>query len=431
MGSGIGALLLSSAVIGFSAIYGCSGGTTGPAPETTGESQAASPTDPPGSLRVDGRLFLPVADDYMPPPAPLGRLKDLSIDEIAQAMSPILGSQGQRYRAAELNYELAQAIKSDQVLGNLVNGALPGAVPTGDNLAPEAYLFNPSNPGNPQNTDYRTEDGTSYPYSALVYVQGPTGIASGTYIGPNEDTLLTAAHVVRLNGVSNSPLKFTPGAIGVNGTVTIAPYGQYTSGCYYWWYPSAWDSLVSGGCPSPGGDEWGNGCSQYDVAVVDFRPCGNPTISHSGTMGVSINQSTFPGSGSSAQHGDGYPAPYTFYTDSHGKANTTPVNPTINACGPSANPYNFYPYPCGMTGPGNMGPNGYDFISDTLSITEGDSGGPLWQYKSDGYPYQNSIIVGWEAFFNFNYCGLNFCFRDYGRLIDTGVWNFITTYSNP
>jgi len=28
-------------------------------------------------------------------------------------------------------------------------------------------------------------------------------------------------------------------------------------------------------------------------------------------------------------------------------------------------------------------------------------------------------------------CGANECWRNYGRNIDTGVWNFITTYSNP
>ncbi len=197
---------------------------------------------------------------------------------------------------------------------------------------------------------------------------------------------------MRENGVSwGATFNFVPGAFGswntVPPTILSDPFGEYTSTCYDWWYPSAWDST---------------GSEQYDYAVFDFRPCGNPTINAAGWMGITVNQNDF-GLGAGGVELDGYPGP------------------PLDACAEG------YAYDCGQEFSGDVR-DSYQVESDGVSSTAGQSGGPWWQEQNNS-PQVCGTDIGEESYADPTKCGLDACYRDYGHLIDTPYWNFIQTYT--
>jgi V8-like Glu-specific endopeptidase len=404
-------LALSSAIM----IVGCSGAESDESGQTVATGSEALSA---GQIMVNGMVFAPVntstvvanqakavGDGGANGPEDFSTL---TVDELAERFRPMLGRDGKLYQAVTPNYAAANALKSATVLGA---GQSPSFNPQAGKTSEADYLFNPSNPGNPENTDYRTADGSGWPYSTLVYLQshanGSNTIAqcTGTYVGAH--TLITAAHCLRLNGVSyGQNIVFTPAATGTNGNVTSAPYGSYTNNnngqCYDWWYPSAWDSS-------------GNS-DQYDYAAVDFRRCGNPTINNTGWMGTYVNQNSFP-----STHLDGYPASYNVNNNEPSSPGSTPP------CGRNNNPSGFYPFLCGMSGPANIQPNkSYAVESDTLNSSDGMSGGPWWFWLNGNDPRVQGVTHGWENYFDFTQCGFNNCNRNYAHLIDTAYWNFLT-----
>lgn len=398
--------LFSVAVVAVVSALGCTGAVQEPR------------VMPDGAIAVDGKWYVPLTKDYNPPQIDLTiPAKDLPLDQLAQAISPILGRDGKLYRALDPDYDTAQAIKE----GKLLNGG--GSM----GRRPETlqYLFNPSSPGNPQVNNYESSIGSSYPYSTVVYIQawngggnqqGSEATCTGTYVGAH--TLITAAHCVSNNGTQwGNDMQFTPAAWGYGGNVSGAPYGQYY-GCYDWWYPSAWSSSC------PGTDSYGSGCAQYDYAVVDFRRCGNPTINNTGWMGVIVNDSSLP-----SVELDGYPG---FYTLSGSPPNNVSGS-TYPGCGSNNNPNGKFPFECGMSGPGDLNSDGWSIESDTVSGGPGVSGGPWWVNLS-GNPYCDGPCVagtniGDRAYFDLYKCGFNDCYRNYGHLVDTAAWNFFTSHS--
>ena len=363
----------------------------------------------PTTIVVDGKTFALLDDESKPAAGPkmakISKMSDLTLDELADALRPILGRDGKRYQAVDPEYDLATAVKNDTVLGN---AGSPGNAP---GIRPD-YLFDPNNPGNPQYVDFRTADSTAWPYSAVVFIQGYNGgkvaTCSASYVGAH--TAITAAHCVRVPNSTSYGLDevFTPDAVGVNGSVTTAPYGQFdppsNPSCYDWWYPSGWDTS--------------NGDWSYDYAVFDFRRCGNPTINSTGWMGTLVNWNSFP----SVRH-DGFPT-YFYNNGTNGTAAATDPN-GLPGCR-SANSNGYDPFLCGQSGPGDL-QNSFIVESDTVSTTPQDSGGPWWVWYN-GDARVVGVHRGEESYGDAK-CGFNPCYRDMGHLIDTAFWNFLQAHS--
>lgn len=412
-------------------LLGC-GGT---APQSGQSSDHANPPEiatpeamVDGAIIVDGRVYVPLTDaDNAVATWGSKSLKEMSIDELAEAMTARLGRYDGNggytmYRALKPDYALARSIRGDE--------SRPGGAPTlsasghivdpGISENPQ-WLLNAINPGVAQTSDPRVAPNSSaYPFRAIVFAQlsSGAGSCSGTYIGPNIDTMLTAAHCNRTNGSSHPPSKVTPGAQG-----TSAPFGSF-SGCYNWWYPSAWDTAISGGCP---GQQLT--CSQYDYSVIDYRPCGNPTIAQSGSMGFAENSGNSQWASGISHYG--YPGAYNLVGS---PPDTNTNNPgTITPCA-GANPSGIFPFMCGA-GPilptqtiqyqlfgGQFFGSGFEFEANAVTSSQGDSGGPWW-YTSGGTPFEIAVEVGDNSPDGNQW--------NFGRFIDSTVWNFIFTFSNP
>jgi V8-like Glu-specific endopeptidase len=419
----------------FAAFAGCGGGV---APATGGSSDHAThapstttrgaETTVDGAIVVDGRTYVPLLEEDNTA-APWGSklLSEMTVDELAEAMAPRLGyydgNGGYKlYRALDPSTELAQAIRNDESLpGGPLKRSASGQIVDPSVNEKTQFLLNSINPGVAQTSDARTQPNNhyNYPYSPIVWVQLSNGsFCSGVYVGPNSDTMLTAGHCVRTNKSSHPPSTVTPAAQG-----GYDPYGSF-SGCYYWWYPSGFDTAVSGGCPGT------HACDQYDYAVIDYRPCGNPTIASTGTMGFKEN--TGSSDWASGVYRYGFPGWYAVVgspPDTIGQAMGTGNPP----CGAAANPGGYYPFLCGTVVlpsqsvqfqlfNGSWFGSGYDFETNAITESQGDSGGPFW-VVSGTTPYVIALTDtdnqpdgnAWNV----------------GRFIDTTVWNFIFSYANP
>jgi V8-like Glu-specific endopeptidase len=380
-----------------------------------------------GAITVNGRVYVPLTDNAV---APWGskQLSEMTIDELAEAMTARLGRYDGNggytmYRAIKPDYALARSIRDDESLpGGAPTRAAPGHIidpSVGENAQ---YLLNSINPGTPSTYDPRIEPNNpfAYPYSTIVYDLGPgTRSCTGTYIGPNQDTLLTAAHCVRSSDVSNPPSSFNPA--DQNG---YTPYGTFY-GCYNWWYPTAWDTTRSGGCAAT---PQTFACQQYDYSVIDFRPCGNPTIALTGTMGFTEN------SGSSQWASGVYHYGYPGFFNLSGNPPDTVTPGSTFPCA-NVNPYGWFPFLCGAEGVpsqtvkfslynGSSLGSGPDFVANAVTSSQGESGGP-WYYISGTTPYEVAVEV---ADVSLGTIGNQY---NLGRFIDTTVWNFIFANANP
>jgi hypothetical protein len=181
--------------------------------------------------------------------------------------------------------------------------------------------------------------------------------------------------------------------------------------------PAGWGSV----CPDTNGED---NCSANDYAVIDFRPFGNNTVVS--WFGIQVNQTNLSGLTAT-----GYPTPYYLEgnpTDTVGDPNFSPTNNPngIAGCG-GANPYFAYPWMCGMGGPGEV--NGDYVESDTINVSPGHSGSPWWLVEGNGDTQIIGIVTGDTTYHDLFRCGTNPCYRNFGRHIDSTVWNFFTSNS--
>jgi V8-like Glu-specific endopeptidase len=408
-------------------ILGCGGVSsslsTGQA-ERSPEPGASQTVD--GAITVNGRIYVPLTDaDNVPAPWGSKLLSEMTLEELAEATTARLGiydgnGGNKMYRALNPDLAIAQAIRDQESLPGGAPQSSAAGISVSPSLRPQ-WLLNSSNPGVPQTADPRTQPSNpfAYPYSTIVFIQQSDGSdCTGTYIGPNQDTMITAAHCNRSNGASHPPSSVTPA--DYNG---YAPFGTF-SGCYNWWYPTAWDTSTSGGCPGNGS----SACKQYDYSVIDYRPCGNPTIASTGTMGFTSNSGS--SQWASGVYHYGFPGPYAL----KGSPPNTVQPGNIPGCGATANPSGLFPFLCGQSAVpsgsvkfqvyngSSCGSSGYDFLANAVSSSPVDSGGP-WYYISGTTPYVIAVESGAE-----NLCGGPV---NDGRFIDTSVWNFIFAYANP
>jgi len=172
--------LLPVAVIG--SLAACGGA------DTSGlSSEAADPSaDPPGSIRVDDVLFVPLTSDWKMPVS-TKPIAEQTVDEFAESTRPIraeVTDEGTKmYRAADPAYDVARAIKANQLMGNVVNNegarssraaANAGNLAAKQDLSPD-YFFDVNNAGRPIVADNSGADGQTFPFDAVVYIKGNTG----------------------------------------------------------------------------------------------------------------------------------------------------------------------------------------------------------------------------------------------------------------
>ena len=417
--------------LGFGVLFGCGGVMSAPGepsdPVVPADKTFAGATTVDGAITVNGRVYVPLTDkDNAVAPWGSKLLSEMTVEELAEATAPRLGrydgNGGYKvYRALEPATELARSIRDDESLpGGPPKLAAPGQLIDPTVSEKSQFLLSIFNPGVAQTSDPRVQPNNhyNYPYSPIVWTQSTYGFCSGVYVGPNEDTMLTAGHCVRTNESSHPPTTVTPAAQG-----GYAPYGSF-SGCYYWWYPSAFDTAITGGCPGS------HACDPYDYAVIDYRPCGNPTITSTGSMGIKEN--TGSSDWASGVYRFGFP---TWYTVGGTPPDTTGQPGLVGnpPCGASANPGGYYPFLCGASALPSMSAqfqlyngssfgSGYDFETNTLTESQGDSGSPFYVISGTS-PYVIAIAD------TDNQPGGNQW--NVGRFIDTTVWNFIFYYANP
>jgi V8-like Glu-specific endopeptidase len=424
------AALASVCCLGLGVFVGCGGvvstpgepsGTVAPA-----EKDFAGGTTVDGAITVDGRIYVPLTEaDNAPASWGSKLLSEMTVEELAEATTARLGVYDgnggtKMYRALKPDSVMAQVIRSQESQpGGPPMMTAPGhIIDPGVNEQPQ-WLFGLLNPGTPLTSDFRTQPSNpfAYPFSTIVFLQQSDGTTcTGTYIGSHSDTLLTAAHCNRGNGSSHPPSSVTPADL--NG---LAVFGTF-SGCYNWFYPSAWDTARSGGCPGS------SACIQYDYSVIDYRPCGNPTIANTGTMGFTANSGG--SQWASGVYHYGFPGSYSLSGNPPDTSGGGPNPP----CGAAANPSGEFPFLCGafalpsqsvkyqVYNGSSCGSSGYDFLANAVSSSQGDSGGPWW-YISGTTPYVVAVERGDETL-----CGGPV---NDGRFIDTTLWNFIFANANP
>jgi V8-like Glu-specific endopeptidase len=413
-------------------VLGCGGVATAPSEppgqvERNVEPSAAATVD--GAITVDGRIYVPLTEaDNAPASWGSKLLSEMTVEELAEATTARLGVYDgnggtKMYRALKPDLITAQVIRAQESQpGGPPMMTAPGhIIDTSVSEKPD-WLLNAVNPGVPQTNDPRVQPNNpfAYPYSTIVFVQQSDGSScTGTYVGSHSDTMLLAAHCNRTNGSSHSPSSVTPADL--NG---YAPYGTF-SGCYNWWYPSAWDTAISGGCPGS------SACWQYDYSVIDYRPCGNPTIASTGTMGFTENSGG--SQWASGVYHYGFPG---WYTVGGSPPDTTgqPTGIGNPPCGGGINPSGEFPFLCGagllpsqsvkfqLYNGSSCGSSGYDFVANAITSSQGDSGGPWW-YINGTTPYEFAIERGDNSVCSGRW--------NDARYIDTTVWNFIFAHSNP
>jgi len=402
--------------------------------------------DEAGTVHINGRTFVPATDDdeYFAHPPPNKVVSDMSLEEVAWAVSPTLSYQNKSYRLAEPDYDLARAIQSENSLG--VSHHIPGALPGGPNAAASPALlpttrapsvvngptllpaggstihpldfYDPNTPSNPEvYATFESGDTTFvWPFSTIVYLQ-PSG-CTGTYVGPHAETLLTALHCLRSHGVyAPYPQSMTPFASGTNGNPTTRPCGTF-SGDYPWYYPTAWDTL---NCGNPTASF---NCSQYDYAVIDLSP-GNGTTFCAGAMGIQEFVSNGPISGTVRV--DGYPG-WWWYSGSPPEPYGAPANPPYNApCDALGqhinNPSSLYPFLCGEAGSASIA-SGWRIETGNIGANPGDSGAP---FSINGY--LAGMISSSYTYYDLGCQIDSLCSRNYGHAVDPPFWNMITTYA--
>jgi len=394
-----------------------------------GLGSAAPPiaADPPGSVRVNNTLYVPLTGDLQPSSfagIPIAQQTD---EQLAESLRPVMmqadSESGTHYFiGANPATDVVQAARHSHLGTFATPSSLGFGTDANSGLRPQ-WFFDPSNSGQPIEADDSSADNTNtFPFNAIDFVKAFGGSVFCTAENVDQNTILTAAHCVNKGGTwTSNPVNFTPGALGSGGSVTSSPFGTFPntqgSWCYNITVPSAW---TSGSCPKPPGQVGEtDGCEQFDFATVDFRPCGNATIQN--WFGLAINEANLP-----SVHLDGYPGFYTF--------SGSPPDPVAGTqfpgCGANTNPTGAFPFLCGASGPA-VTENSVTIESGSNVGSPGFSGGPWWATNPPGL--SGTLVMGIDsgeaAFARFSTCGFNTCFRNFGRWIESTAWSFIQAHT--
>lgn len=387
----------------FLALFVASLAACGGTPDSTHEASPDSPAvertlalsvgpdsgAPPGSIVIDGTLFVPASSISDAGPTSSLPVSQQTVDELAQTLRASIAEQDQNgnvttYEAAEPAYDLATAIRS---------GAIP---PTGSregsngSVAPNALFESPDggfsrargtfwyfgNNGSsfPTVANNSTADNASNsPYNFVVYLTNNTGSCSGAMIAPY--TLVSAAHCFMENGTWATTNTYYTGALGSLGGGVPSSYSHKYNGCGTTYVTSAW---ASNKCSTNEGG-LATTCPNNDYAITNFSCNGSDPLGN-GWFGWAYGVTTFP-----TLRMDGYPGWYQFGTLS-GDPNNAPL-PVLSAafgggyppCGTSQNPNYYWPFLCGANLASVSVYNGSEIMQSSGGASApGDSGGPWW-----------------------------------------------------
>ncbi|MDX2055816.1 MAG: hypothetical protein SFV15_25660 [Polyangiaceae bacterium] len=257
-----------------------------------------------------------------PPVAAESYVRDLTDEQLAEELRPVVLNQEGSFRARNAPIEMARRIR--ETLGQSIR--IEGRAPLDPTNKRLQGIFGAD--------DRRTIDNTAFPWRTVAFLE-PSG-CTATFIGWT--TAISAAHCVAAKGGWKSGQRtqtFRPGAKG-----TASPFGTVAagvSGCGGFAIPQAYLDT---------------GDRRWDFAVYDFTNCTSMPTWQTGYSGIWVNA---PIAGKQGKL-YGYPAP---------RCPDTSV----------------YPSNCGMSG--GLWYDDYVLQSTNIDSSGGQSGGP-WM-SSDNY----------------------------------------------
>lgn len=296
---------------------------------------------------------------------------ELSREELADALRPVLMTRDGTRIAREPNWAAADAIRRTGEPSMAYDAGANGDFET------TPYIIG---------ADGRTRvpDTTIAPFSSMakihIFKDGGWWGCTGTYIGPW--TFVTAGHCLRAtDGSVARRITFDPARNGATlpfGSFACANDDTGTSNDFLAAIPSGYVA---------------SGDSNFDFAVVDTFPCHRAPR----WLGMpATNQGILVDTGTTTYAVHGYPGP---------------------ACpgAPGGSNYN-----CGMSGPAYV--NGNWIETEHIDADHGQSGGP-WHVGGR----VAGTLIGYREYFDLFRCGFDVCRRTFGRRIDGAYKSFLDT----
>jgi V8-like Glu-specific endopeptidase len=312
-------------------------------------------------------------------PAEPRPLSDLTREELADQLRPVIATGGYTYLAQEPAWDAADAVLAGpgepRGLDVLVRDG--EGRPTTERVDEQAFraIIGGDGRGMVGNT-------TVAPHNSIVQLQlysGNTyrGWCSGSYIGPW--TLITSAHCLVFSDTDRiNRIVFVPAR---NGNST--PYGSFDcrlddasgNNNYTWSVPN--------------GYYYGQNES-LDYAVLDTFPC------------------------------HGAPNWFSGYAVNTGETNYSTYGYPADTCPGAPGPGN---YQCGMSGSAYL--NEWRIETHDIDAISGQSGSP-WYVLTDTYR-PAGVLWGYREYFDFGRCGFDVCRRNFARRIDNAFSDFIVS----
>jgi V8-like Glu-specific endopeptidase len=328
------------------------------------------PKGQPLTLIGDARFVRNSVWPRVSPPAgeELETVLDMTDGELEQALRPVILREGQEYTTDSSMADFVKQLRATEVERRTASYTpLPRAETEradGKSLQVFSGIIGPDN-------RVVRRDNTVYPWSTVTYLPLDSGGYSGTGTMIGESTAVTAAHVVH-NGTNWLELPtVAPGTDRQDPTPL--PFGNF--GGYNVTIPTAWIN-------NAGGD------ARFDYAVIEFSGYGDFPGRASGWKGIWV-------------------APDNVVT---------------------GNKMYIYGHPSDKAQPqiwGNDG-NGLlngQYINFFMDAWFGDSGGGLYVYDTDGWPYVVGVLRGAAG-------SLSDPTRpNFGRRMTRDVFDFIVAYS--
>ncbi|HEY6179079.1 MAG TPA: hypothetical protein VIX73_31715 [Kofleriaceae bacterium] len=289
----------------------------------------------------------------------------LSLEELAEALRPVMSTPSGTMIAREPNWDAASAAQRS---GDGSLAYVPGEVGPMQVIGPDGRT--------------RVPVTTIAPFSSMaqiwVALDGGTFQCTGTYIGPW--TFITAGHCLRMaDGTVTRRITFNAARNGGSfpfGSIACANDDASRSNDFFAAIPAGFAASAD---------------PNFDFAVIDTYPC------HAAQRWLGMpasNQGVLVNSGDTTYSLHGYPAPAC-----------------IGAPGG-------FDYNCGMSGPAYV--NGNWVESAEIDSEGGQSGGP-WHIAGR----VAATHIGYREYGDLFRCGFDVCRRNFGRRIDTAYKSFL------